>query len=237
MARTSTLRFSGLGCLIGSSGLGYLLYVDRQTTVALHMVEVQSMFGVPIPALLAVLGAILMVWSIKVRHSDGGVSKRRATISASVRERPASSVAPKLTQRPHPVKTASVHDESDTQNTWWTQMRHSCNGITLPPGARIVLDPTRPCPIVLHLEMAPPERCKRAIRAVSAWFATFSIPPRFRVVFDHCPEGPSPRHHMVSGAIASEIDRGGFKVISDRDSVDVLFHHPDPHWKKPYTTG
>ena len=237
MARSSTLRFSAFCCLIGCSGVGYLLYVDRQTTVAIHMVELQSTLPIPIPGLLALLSVLLTVWSINTTPVGTRSTQRKATAPSAVQARQSST--PESTHPPPLVDANRPLTKSKTspQDTWWAQMRRSCNAITLPAGARIVLEPTRPCPIVLHLANAPPERCKRAISAVSAWFASFSIPPRFRVVFDHCPEGASPRHHMVSGAIASEIDRGGFKVISDRDSVDVLFFHPSPRWKKPQSTG
>ena len=151
-----------------------------------------------------------------------------------------------LTQPPHkrprdkradPASTPARSDSNHATDDWWSQVKVSCSHISLPPGARITLDQSRPAPVVLHLDMAPPERCKRAIQSLSTWFATFSTPPRLRVEFDHCPEGPTPRHHMVNGAIASQIERASFKVVTDRDAVEILFHRPDPRWKNPPTTG
>jgi hypothetical protein len=38
---------------------------------------------------------------------------------------------------------------------------------------------------------------------------------------------------MVNGALAVHLERGAFKVMADRDAVDVMFHHPDPRWNIP----
>ena len=232
MARSSTMRIVAMICLLVSTGSGYLLYVDRQTPFALHLVELQSMAPVPIPGLLAIIGTLMMGLSLR------GQSPRpshRVSRNPPFPTRSKPSQSAPLPKRTTPTSSTSAVEQSDKK--WTEHLRESCNEITLPPGARITLDHTRPCPIVLHLEMAPPERCKRAIRSVASWFARYSIPPRFRIVFDHCPDGSSPRHHMVNGALAHELERGAFKVISDRDSVDVLFHRPDPRWKNPQAIG
>ena len=234
MGRSNTLRITALSCLLGCAATGYLLYVDRQTPVALNVVELQSMVPIPVPGLLATLGALLMFLSFTSQPPAETSSSRRRDVPK--RTHPKAFPQNDVSGR-HSISSPGSESKQQTEETWWRELRISCNGITLPAGARITLEPTRPCPIILHLEMAPPERCKRAIRIVAAWFSSFSTPPRFRIAFDHCPEGPSPRHHMVNGAIANEMDRGAFKVISDRDSVEVLFHHPDPRWKIPQPTG
>lgn len=234
MSRSSTLRLLSLSCLLGCVGSGYSLYIDRRSPLALNVVEIQSVIPIPIPALLVILGTLLMVWSLK-RPTPERYSINHPTSHSNRTPK----VAPTRVLHAERPKHSDSRQTDSVQpgGTWWTQVRSSCNQITLPPGARLSLDNTRPCPIVLHLEMAPPERCKRAIRAVGAWFSDFSIPPRLRIMFDHCPEGASPRHHMVNGALASEMDRAAFKVISDRDYVEVLFHRPDPRWKNPQSTG
>jgi hypothetical protein len=90
----------------------------------------------------------------------------------------------------------------------------------------------RPCPIMLSLDQAPSERCRRAISILGAWLATIPSPPRVRIIFDHCPEGGSPRHHQVAGALSQHLNRGDFKTMRDIDAVDVMFHHADPRWLK-----
>ena len=221
-------------CLFSGAGTGYLLHIDRQTPLALSAVEVQSMAPVPIPGILVVIGALLLAWSfLGHKNEPPTIQRTRKQTTYPPTAKSKASIPPE----PSTTPTPSSEPATETEEDWWTRLRESCNEITLPPGARITLDHSRPCPIVLHLEMAPPERCKRAIRSVANWFSNFSVPPRFRIVFDHCPDGSSPRHHMVNGALAYELERGGFKVISDRDSVEVLFHRPDPRWKNPETTG
>jgi len=42
---------------------------------------------------------------------------------------------------------------------------------------------------------------------------------------------------MVNGALATHLDRGSFKVVTDRDAVEVLFHRPDPRWNIPQNIG
>ena len=220
------MRQTGLLSILVCASSGYLLYLDRQSPLALDLVEVQSMVGIPIPAIFGFLGVGLVLWSLT--HTKQTPPTRSSAYTPRTRTQPTPTT---------PNHTTTTKEQPPPTGNWWGQVRSSCNQITLPPGARITLEYDKPCPVYLYLEMAPSERCKRAIRSVAEWFATFSTPPRLRIEFDHCPEGPTPRHHMVNGALATHLDRGSFKVVTDRDAVEVLFHRPDPRWNIPQNIG
>ena len=230
MTPRSTLRQAGLFSLLTCAASGYLLYVDRHTALGLSLVETQSGLPFPIPAVFALLGILLIVCSAVGSHS----ASNRYARSSQVRKR--ASLHP-LANNTSPQLDRNTRDPSTSPSDGWDHIRHTCDQVLLPPGATIHLDQNRPCPISLRMEMAAPERCKRAISNVAAWFSAVSIPPRFRIEFIHCPEGSIPRNHMVKGAIAPHIPRGDFKVIADRDAVDVIFHRPDNSWDNPETAG
>ena len=239
MAHAQTIRQAGLLSLLVCAASGYGVYIDRQTPVALDLVELQSELGVPIPAAFGLLGIALVLWSIFGAPSAPKYARPRQNSPRSTGKRPSARPSPSASFSPSaptsrmPVPPSMKRSTEAPAGDWWGQVRSASATMSLPEGARITFDPARPSPVILHLELAPPERCKRAIREVASWFSQFSTPPRLRIEFDHCPEGASPRHHMVNGALATHLDRGVFKVMTDRDAVDVLFHHPDPRWNIP----
>ncbi len=230
MTPRATLRQAGLFSLLTCAASGYFVYIDRHTPLGMSLVEAQSSVPVPIPALFALLGIGLI--SVSTRQNT--TAPKRNVVAGQ---------APKQKPLRTPTRTGSTEIDPKAQRSLqstgegWDQIRISCNQIELPPGATIHLDRSRPCPIQLRMEMATPERCKRAIQNVAEWFSVVSVPPRFRIEFTHCPEDTSPRHHVVNGAIAQHIPRGDFKVVADRDAVDVIFHRPDKGWKNPDPTG
>jgi hypothetical protein len=238
VANAQTIRQTGLLSLLVCAASGYGIYIDRQTPVALDLVELQSQTGIPIPAVFGLLGISLVLWSIFGARSTSKYARddlrtpRTKTQRAPTRSPPLAPFTrtPPTSRLPVPP---SMKGPASPDGDWWAHVRSASSTITLPEGARVTFDPDRPSPVILHLELAPPERCKRAIREVASWFSQFSIPPRLRIEFDHCPEGASPRHHMVNGALAMHLERGDFKVMTDRDAVDVMFHHPDPRWNIP----
>ena len=224
-----TFRQLGLLSLLLCAASGYGVYIDRQTPVALDLVELQAQLGVPIPALFAGLGLFLVVWSLFMKAPQPKYSRPRPPITP----RPPPSRPSSPTPTPQTRATVAPPTGDTPPADWWSTVRAASASMDLPEGARVTLEQDKRSPIILHLEMAPPERCKRAIREVASWFSQFSTPPRMRIEFDHCPEGASPRHHMVNGALSAHLDRGSFKVMTDRDAVDVIFHQPDPRWHNP----
>jgi hypothetical protein len=195
-----------------------LLHFDRTSSAALYLVELESSIGLPLPALLGGLTLTAWILSGRKRYRAPSPPPTRRHSSQNVTQ-PTAAVSPKRQREVIGV-------------SWLEAAKANAKQLDLPAGARIVFDLSHRSPIELRLEQAPPERCKRAIEVLAQWITTVPTPPRIRVVFDHCPESGSPRHHQVSGALARHIVRSQFKAMMDLDAVDVLFHHADPCWQE-----
>jgi len=208
------MRFYTLGFLALTATAAGLLHFDRMSAIALSLVEFETAIGVPIPAVLGACALISWFLERKNRTPAKAYKGSRGTSNHSRTSKPSSETT----------------NTFDPDRDWFEHIKSTAKSVTLPAGARLSLDPTRPCPVELHLEQAPPERAKRAIGHMASWIASVPTPPRARVVFDHCPEGGSPRHHQVAGALAEHIDRSQFRTSTDLDAVNIFFHHPDPRW-------
>ena len=195
-------------------GAMFVLNQHRTSPLGMILVEWQTMLGQPPSAPLGLLGFGLLALS------------RRKRTKRAVRSTPPQTHS---TSASPPSATVS-HETYDPDSDWLEQAREAAKSIRWPSGARMSIDPSKPCPIELRLEQAPPERAKRAVSLLGNWLASVPLPPRTRIVYQNCPEGGSPRHHQVAGALAESIHRGQFKTLSDLDAVDVMFHQPDPRW-------
>ena len=204
---------------VAAAGAAYLSVADRKSSLALNIVEVETNLGAP---LWLILGG-LAVASVALNKLTRRPRPEPASMTSSG---PASRPAPKRDPLPNSPSRASIGPEDD----WLQSIIDSAKNIDLPSGARMTHKPEGTTPFELFLEHAPPERCRRSVTAVAQWLATVPLPPRIRIHFKNCPEGGSPRHHQVAGAIASVMPRGSFKVTSGLDSVDVQFLHADPLW-------
>ena len=201
----------------GAAFTFYLLQSARTSPIGMVMVEIDTSIGFPPYVLLAVCGVAFAFMSRPRRQKLGPPPPSRpSSISSSGRS-------------PAPPANAGVTGADDSGD-WYERARGSARTIQWPSGTRLLLDATKPCPIELHLEQAPPERAKRAVSLLGTWIATIPMPPRARIVYENCPSGGPPRHHQVSGALAQSILRSEFKALSDVDAVDVLFFHADPRW-------
>jgi hypothetical protein len=200
-----------LGC-----ASAYLLYMDRVSTLSLHLVEVEQQIGLPLPGILLLIG---FAWL--------GLAWRNSTLVNPTQTKRTSS----STKSGHTDATARVFITAEGGTPeWGLQIQASAKSIKLPVGARMELNLDNKFPIILTLEQAPNERCKRAITQVAKWLSNIPTPPRLKIIFNHCPEGGSPRHHQVSGAFAQSHDRAHFKVVRHLNEVDILFSHPNPQW-------
>lgn len=191
----------------------YLLHVDRRSAPALGLVEIEGILGLSLAPMLG-CAALLLFSGSYLRP-----------LFSQTPTRPA--------RRVRQPTQAVAHTSTSTSNTpghWSDDAIAAAKEISFPSGARLTFDPSRPTPIHLHLEHAPPERCKRAISMLGQWIAEVPTPPRVRISFDGCPDGGSPRHHQVSGALAQHLPRADFKSVSALDAVDVIFVRHDPRW-------
>ena len=196
----------------------YLLHVDRMSSLALRLVEIEGMLGISLPPMLGCAALLLFSGSYL-----------RPLFSQSERRQP--QMRPRQPQ-PSLSGAQDTMSASTISASWHDTAIAAAKQIDFPTGARLTFAPSRPTPIHLHLEHAPPERCKRAIALLGKWIASVPTPPRVRISFDGCPEEGSPRHHQVSGALAQHMPRADFKAVSALDAVDVIFIRHDPRWSE-----
>jgi len=98
-------------------------------------------------------------------------------------------------------------------------------------GARLLIDHSQGVPLTLVLEHLSPRHAERSVGQLGLLLQTLPLPPRLRIRFSQCPEGPSSRHHMVGKALGAVLDPGCFKAVATTDQVDVMFLSPDPRWR------
>ena len=196
----------------------YFLYVDRKSSLALGLVEIEGILGISLAPMLG-CAALLLLSGGYLRGALGQPTERHTQ-------------RPPMTRAPPQESTHTESRSADPSAHWSDSAITAAKEIPFPAGARLTFDPTRPTPIHLHLEHAPPERCKRAIALLGQWVASVPTPPRVRISFDGCPNGGSPRHHQVSGALARHLPRADFKAVPALDAVDVIFVRHDPRWIK-----
>jgi hypothetical protein len=193
----------------------YLLHFDRRSAPALGLVEIEGILGLSLAPMLGCAALLLFSGNyLRPLFSETPTRPGQRT--------------PPTPQTRQPTQAAA--HTSNTAGHWSDDAIAAAKEISFPTGARLTFDPSRPTPIHLHLEHAPPERCKRAISLLGQWIAGVPTPPRVRISFDGCPGGGSPRHHQVSGALAQHLPRADFKSVSALDAVDVIFVRHDPRW-------
>ncbi|NOY26976.1 MAG: hypothetical protein GXP62_13990 [Oligoflexia bacterium] len=238
----------------------YLSAVDRQSVLALNVVEVDTQLRfINLYSILGIVGLAMWVPSFlgrvfKPRQRPGVTSaghrpaQQRARASVSGydpgydpgfgpdRERNTDYGAVAGGQsRSDPFGRAPTRPEFATQASPWreeimNQLRRFDGG----PGARIVTDDAMGVPLVLVLENMAPRHCEDAITTLGQLLTWIPLPPRVRIRFENCPEGPAPRHHLVGKALGSVIDPGVFKAVSNANQVDVMFLNPDPRWREQW---
>lgn len=203
-------QFTWLTILAGAASAYFGIY-DRQSSIALELVELETSLGTPLWMICGVAAALSIGLQIVQSALTPAPKSRRQNFDR------------KRTHQPDPAHEA-------TGGTWIESAISSAKMIPFPSGARLTHNNHGTVPFDLHLEHAPPERCRRAVTLLAEWVGTIPLPPRLRIHFKNCPEGGSPRHHQVAGALATVMPRSGFKVTSGLDSVDIMFLHPDPRW-------
>jgi len=202
--------FTWLTILAGAASAYFGIY-DRQSSVALELVELETRLGTPLWAICGVSAALSIGLQIVRSALKPAPQNRRRNFDRTRSHQPSAPQEP-------------------TGGTWLEVAISSAKMIPFPSGARLTHNNHGTVPFDLHLEHAPPERCRRAVTLLAEWVGTIPLPARLRIHFKNCPEGGSPRHHQVAGALATVMPRSEFKVTSGLDSVDIMFLHPDPRW-------
>jgi len=193
--------------LIAALPLGYASVVDRKSTWALSVVELDGQLPTPLWGVLLGLGVLLVGYS--------RLAELTRTASSG------SGHAPVVRRRSAPQRPADRDG-----------LVQRIRALPLPMGARLLLDDPPTIPLHLVVEEAPEKRVRRAVGAVGVLLAGLPLPPRMRVSLRKCPEPLTPWHHIIAAALAEHLPRSEFKVVPGLDGVDILFHRPDPSWKR-----
>ena len=202
---------------LAAGAAAYFSIIDRSSALALDIVELETQLGAP---LWGLCGGLALA-SFGINALFFGPKKHQAPRAA-----------PKSSSTQHATRSSSRQAALPTFSggDWLSEIIESAKALNLPSGARLTHNTRGTHPFELHLEHAPPERCRRAITEVAQWICAVPRPPRLKIHFKNCPDGGSPWHHRVAGAMATAIPRSDFKVTTGLDSVEVMFLNPDERW-------
>lgn len=235
--------------------LFYLSALDRQSPMALRVVEIETQLKyVQLYSIAGILGLLMWVPSVlgklfkppqrhTITQAGHRPAQRRARASAQGYDQGAGAQPPHSVLPPgHAPLAADPFGRAPTRpvppsalgSPWRQEIMAQLRGYDGGTGARIVTDDAMGVPLVLVLEHLSPRHCERAIGALGDLLSWIPLPPRVRIRFDNCPEGPAPRHHLVGKALGAVLDPGVFKAVSTADQVDVMFLNPDPRWREEW---
>ncbi len=172
------------------------------------VVEWDTRLGIPLYALSALLGVLLVTLSL-------------------VRLRPRPAAAPAQPQADGAIKRAVLPESGD----WVPQLISMARAIELQEGASVRLDEGSGVPFGLRLERLTPEGERRAMDQFAAFLAAIPTPPRVKVSFIGASATGVPRHHIVNGALRRHFHSSTYQVVSQESWVDVLFFTPDARWE------
>jgi len=206
------LRAIGIVAGVGAGLAAWLTLGDRRSVAALTVVEWESTLGVPVHYLLA--GVALLLLFIAPRKPRSGRGHQGPSQRAQQGLR---------TRVPGTRPTAS-------DGHWLSEVRSAAAAIQFEAGASLTIDLNRVFPVVLELRRMPVEKTRRAVAHLSEWLLVVPHPPRVKIVFIDCPEASVPRHHQVAGVIAGRVERNSFHVVSQEESVEIVFHNPGEAW-------
>ena len=209
------MKALGILLLLLGAVVGYFTVIDRQTALALSMVE-----AVPHPSTWAGLVGLGLAL-IGVDVGRGLLAKAEAPPRREPRKPPEKLPAPDAIRRPPPTRARILARAKD---------------FSFGNKVRVELDASPGVPVTIVLQHMSPQSVKRTLEQVAAWVEGIPRPPRIRIEFVQCPEGPNPRNRQVTGAFATHLPRSAFKATSHLEYVEVLFFDPDPEWKEIWGT-
>jgi len=199
----------GILLIVVGAVVGYFTVLDRESALALDFVE-----KVPTTSAWAILVGMGLTL-ILIDVAKGMLDKAPETPKREPRKRPERLKMPSKEEAPlsRSAILAKAHSFSFGNQV------------------RIEVDTAAGVPITVVLEHMAPQAAKRTIEQVAAWISEVPRPPRLQIRFVQCPDGPIPRHRLVTGAIATHLPRSDFKATAHLDNVEVLFFEPDPEWR------
>jgi len=200
-------------CFAVAAGLGWLELFDRQSALALTVVEVGGDLPLPAYSFAGMFGLVFLLLHVRERFQAAA----------------APAPAPRAARAKPTLRAIDGGGLSFRDGV--TRRAHN---LPLESGARLEVDPAIGVPFRLVLDQVPPGRAKRAIGQVGAFLAGLPTPPRLQVLFVDCPPAQQPLHILVQGALSQHLPRGHFKVIANGDKMDVMFPNHDPIWREQW---
>lgn len=193
-----------------TAGLWYLSSVDRQSPIALDVVEAESALGVP----LYLVGIALTA---------------AVAVAAWVRRRPAARPAarPPLRSRPAAGSGPAALPEGD----WYAPARAAAEALPLAPVGELRFDEAVGLPFTLRLRQATVEQARRRIEAYVACLAAIPTPPKGRVYLESSPDVQIAPQHLVGAAMKRHFPAEAYQVLRHGHGVDIVFLDPDPRWR------
>ena len=198
-----------------AGGLFYLSVVERSSTLALSVVELEGQLGVPLYAPMLVLAVVFGALALV----GGAPPARKARPGASAG-------GAGRTGGPRDAPRAGPRVPGD----WQAGVGDAVQSAVFEDGAELQHTGRPQLPYVLRLRRMTPERARRAIGDYAQLVGGMPTPPRARVEFVDMTEQGAPRHHLVAGAFSGYFERTDFRCIRSGDHVDVLFTSPDKRW-------
>lgn len=189
--------------LLLAAALAGLSVGDRSSPLALQVLEWEARLGMRLWWAPAVAGLGLL--------ARGLLGARTGPVRPAVRRAP---------PRAAPTPGASAGE-----------LREAVQALTLPTGARLLVEDRGTAPLRLVLEQCTEHRARRAVEQVAALVAASACPPRLRIDLRDCPRPTTPWHHIVAASLATALPRGDVKVTRQTDGVDVVFLKPHPSWR------
>ena len=201
------MRSLGVLLIVAGGVLAYFMVVDRQSALALSVVE-----ALPSGAWGMAIGLGILLVGIDIGRGLMTTAETGRNLEAKARRRAPERLKMEGTERPASRGAILAKARS-----------------FLGSGCRLETD-VEGVPMQLTFEHASPAAVKRTVERLGALVLEIPRPPRVRLKFVQCPEPGAPRHHQVAGALATHLSRSEFKASSHLDQVEVMFFHPDPSW-------
>lgn len=202
------MRLLALPLFFAGGGLLALLHLDRQSALALTLVEKLGDMGNGLGGGLALVGFLLLILPGKAK---------------------AAPPPPAPTPKPPPAPVPTVLAPDD----WLGALRLAAQALPLDRGATVEIDPTRRVPISLQARRLTPEQLRRAIDTFCGFLVEGPVPERAAMFFIDCPPSISTRQSDVRAALRRKGYDTPVQVAEHGDTVELRFTAPDPRWSAP----
>ena len=217
------MRSLGLVLVVVGAGLLWLSVGDRQSALALSVVELDGKLPVPLGSLIGAAGVLLVGKDLLGRILGGGKDEPLPARQQQLRDGLAG-------QRNTGGRGDATPLRIDPGEDWKAVLRARARQEVYEPGVRIELDPAAGVPFALVLDSPSPEQLRRNVDQFAAFLSTIPTPPRVMVRFATGTEPIAPRKHLVAGVFRRYFPAGA-QVVPQQDRLAIMLPDPDPRWR------